>query len=62
MSSDFGPSHFSKIPKYGIGLGMNPADAHDDYVAAFPDPVNFIEVTAPSCRGSARPMTQCRLA
>lgn len=57
MSSSFGPSHFSRIPKYGVGLGMNPADAHDDYVAAFPDPVNFVEVTAPSCRSAGRPMT-----
>lgn len=57
MSSDFGPSYFSRLPKYGVGLGMNPADAHDDYVSASPDPVNFIEVTAPSSRDTARPMT-----
>jgi uncharacterized protein (UPF0276 family) len=57
MSSEFGPSYFSRIPKYGVGFGMNPADAHDDYVSAFPDPVNYIEVTAPSSRGAGHTMT-----
>jgi uncharacterized protein (UPF0276 family) len=55
LSSVFGPGYFSKIQKYGVGLGMNPADAHDDYVSAFPDLVNYIEVLAPSSRGSGHP-------
>lgn len=50
MSKSFGPSYFQQLPKYGIGLGMNPADAHDIYLNQYPSLVNYIEVTATSSR------------
>ena len=50
MAKTFGPSYFQQIPRYGIGLGMNPADAHDIYLNHYPSLVNYIEVTATSSR------------
>lgn len=46
----FGPSYFEKIPKYGVGLGLNPSDAHDDYINQINKIVDYVEITAPSSR------------
>ncbi len=50
MTQTFGPSYFRKIPTYGLGLGMNPSDAHDTYLKHYPELVQYIEVTATSSR------------
>lgn len=50
MTPRFGPSYLRDIPLYGLGPGMNPADAHDLYLAHFPDLVQYIEITATSSR------------
>ncbi|MCU5025113.1 DUF692 family protein [Bacillus cereus] len=50
MSKHFGPSFFEKIPKYGIGLGLNPSDAHLIYLENIPKLIDFVEVTVASSR------------
>lgn len=46
----FGPEYFSKIKKYGLGIGLNPSDAHDVYMEQYKTKIDFFEVTAASAR------------
>lgn len=50
MSNTFGPAYFKKIPKYGVGLGLNPSDARRLYVEEAPGLIDFFEVTVASSR------------
>jgi uncharacterized protein (UPF0276 family) len=50
MKMKFGPSYFQEIPKYGVGLGLNPSDAHDDYIKEINKLVDYVEITAASSR------------
>ncbi|GGR04200.1 multinuclear nonheme iron-dependent oxidase [Streptomyces pilosus] len=45
----FGPDYFASLPRYGLGLGVNPSDLHQTYLEAT-TAVDFFEVTAPAVR------------
>jgi len=46
----FGPEYFSALPRYGLGLGVNPSDIHEDYLDRAPIDLDFFEVTSPTVR------------
>ncbi|MCA2214120.1 multinuclear nonheme iron-dependent oxidase [Jidongwangia harbinensis] len=43
----FGADYFRDVRRFGVGIGINPSDFHPGYLA---DPVDFLEITAPSVR------------
>ncbi|UOX90691.1 DUF692 domain-containing protein [Amycolatopsis sp. FBCC-B4732] len=47
---EFGPDYFADVPRYGLGIGMNPSDFHEAYLDPARAGVDFFEVTAPSAR------------
>ncbi|MEU2246984.1 DUF692 family multinuclear iron-containing protein [Streptomyces sp. NPDC019224] len=46
----FGPAYFASLPRYGVGLGVNPSDLHRTYLVNENSAVDFFEVTAPATR------------
>ncbi|MEU2668766.1 DUF692 family multinuclear iron-containing protein [Streptomyces sp. NPDC007164] len=46
----FGPEYFSALPRYGVGLGVNPSDMHEDYLGRARIDLDFFEVTSPAVR------------
>lgn len=46
----FGPGRFASIPRYGVGLGLNPSDFHDSFLADDAGVIDYFEITAPSTR------------
>ncbi|MEV6796566.1 DUF692 family multinuclear iron-containing protein [Streptomyces sp. NPDC051320] len=46
----FGPDYFASLPRYGVGLGVNPSDLHQVYLDQASEVVDYFEVTAPAVR------------
>ncbi|MER5742941.1 DUF692 family multinuclear iron-containing protein [Streptomyces sp. NPDC002225] len=46
----FGPEYFSTLPRYGVGLGVNPSDVHETYLDRAGAEPDFFEVTSPAVR------------
>jgi len=47
---EFGPDYFADVPRYGLGVGINPSDFNVAYLDEERSGVDFFEITAPSAR------------
>jgi len=52
---EFGPKYFATLEQLGVGLGLNPIDAHATYFEDDHRDFDYVELTLPSTRLRGRP-------